>query len=356
MLDEKLYGFVFTLLQKAGFHGDFSLHPLTKGTNNKVFKVDVSGSQVLCKAYFHDTEDPRDRLHQEFSFLSFARKHGMHCIPSPLARDDENHLGLYEFINGKSINDAAQITSSLIEQALDFYHALNACRNASDALRLPAASEACFTLSAHLQCVEKRIARLQKILLTSDINEKACAFVQNDLISAWESIRNSVLSEVHKLQLPLDEALPLEDRILSPSDFGFHNARLTKDGNLVFLDFEYAGWDDPVKMVCDFFCHPQTPVSMKYYMPFLSAAVSDLPQKERHLLRAPLLLPVHKMKWCCILLNEFLPVDGRRRKFSRDFSAQEKWEEHKEMQLEKARKAFHELLERDLMRSHLVTL
>ena len=45
-------------------------------------------------------------------------------------------------------------------------------------------------------------------------------------------------------------------RSLSPSDFGFHNALLEADGRLTFVDFEYFGWDDPVKIVADVMLHP----------------------------------------------------------------------------------------------------
>ena len=42
---------------------------------------------------------------------------------------------------------------------------------------------------------------------------------------------------------------------MSPSDFGFHNV-IKKDDFLYFIDFEYAGLDDPVKLICDFYCQP----------------------------------------------------------------------------------------------------
>ena len=45
-------------------------------------------------------------------------------------------------------------------------------------------------------------------------------------------------------------------QVLSPSDFGFHNAILKESGDLVFLDFEYFGRDDPVKLMADFIWHP----------------------------------------------------------------------------------------------------
>ena len=31
------------------------------------------------------------------------------------------------------------------------------------------------------------------------------------------------------------------------------------DKKLRFLDFEYAGWDDPAKLIGDFFCQPAIP-------------------------------------------------------------------------------------------------
>ena len=45
-------------------------------------------------------------------------------------------------------------------------------------------------------------------------------------------------------------------RALSPSDFGLHNAMRDEDGRLRFIDFEYFGWDDPVKLVSDTALHP----------------------------------------------------------------------------------------------------
>ena len=44
--------------------------------------------------------------------------------------------------------------------------------------------------------------------------------------------------------------------ILSHSDFGFHNSIKTSKDKVIFLDFEYFGKDDPVKLVADFLLHP----------------------------------------------------------------------------------------------------
>ena len=67
------------------------------------------------------------------------------------------------------------------------------------------------------------------------------------------------LLETAQLGLPSERPLDQQDRCLSPSDFGFHNA-LAQGETVRFIDFEYAGWDDPAKTVCDFFHHPGVPV------------------------------------------------------------------------------------------------
>ena len=46
-------------------------------------------------------------------------------------------------------------------------------------------------------------------------------------------------------------------RFLSPSDFGAHNT-LKKDGNLIFFDFEYSGYDSGVNLLGDTITQPDT--------------------------------------------------------------------------------------------------
>src|SRR5436190_18977344 len=117
-----------------------------------------------------------------------------------------------------------------------------------------------------------------------------------------------------------DPTRPLRsaERRVSPSDFGFHNALVRPRGGLCFIDFEYAGWDDPAKMVCDFFHQPAVRVPTGFLAPVVQAALEGLPEPERHRERIRLLMPVYALKWCCIVLNEFLATGRRRRSFARE--------------------------------------
>jgi hypothetical protein len=332
------------LLAAVGLGNDFAVQPLPGGANNQVFRVDVKGSTALLKVYFQHKDDPRDRLGAEFSFSRFAWDHGVRAGPQPFAYNRERRVGLYEFVPGRQLTPD-EVSASAVQQALSFYKGVNRYKRLPEAATLPIASDACFTIADHLQCVERRLRNLKKMEVFSEIDREAAQFVQNELSVAWGDLVASVRKRTGELGLDWEAEIAPEDRRLSPSDFGFHNAILAPDGYLRFIDFEYAGWDDPAKMICDFFCQPAIPVPFDYYDTFVEQVVSDLCEPAIHFQRAGLLLPVYQLKWCCILLNDFSPVGASRRLFANNALDQEK---RKELQLQKARAALNRLIEQIL--------
>ena len=56
---------------------------------------------------------------------------------------------------------------------------------------------------------------------------------------------------MRRTHMSFERDIDSAERTLSPSDFGFHNALKRSDGRIVFLDFEYFGWDDPAKMTAE---------------------------------------------------------------------------------------------------------
>jgi hypothetical protein len=310
------------LARRAGVVGAYAVVRLRGGGNNKVYRLDTAGRPLLLKEYFHSRGDPRDRLGTEFSFARYAWDNGVHAVPEPLASDPAAHLGLYEFVPGRQLR-VDEITAAHVRQALNFYLDINRARQSCTARQLNAASEACFSLEEHLHAAGWRIARLQSItarLASSQdsIDREAGAFVENELVPRWEAVSRYATQRAAALTPSFDAPLPANECRLSPSDFGFHNALLDERGGLRFVDFEYAGWDDPAKVVCDFFCHVAVPVSMEHFPSFCRTVVADLPRPEWHAARVALLMAVHRLKWCGIMLNEFLPVASDRRRFAHD--------------------------------------
>ncbi len=327
------------LFEKTGLGGGPVLTPLLGGANNRVFKAVVGDNSILLKAYFQHPDDPRDRLGAEFSFSTFAWQNGLRCLPQPIARDATNHLGLYEYVEGRRLSPK-EVTERVVEEALGFYQELNRHREQPDAVRLPNGSEACFSIGEHLRCVERRMERLLAIEGSSSIDRAADSFIRHDLASAWMDVVDRTRGHCRELGLPLDQEIPRKDRRLSPSDFGFHNAILPVDDRLRFIDFEYAGWDDPAKMVCDFFCQPAVPVPPEYFEPFTRSVASGLSDPDLHRARIETLLPLYQLKWCCILLNDFLSVGGHRRRYAESGLLEE---DRKARQLRKAQEALHRL-------------
>lgn len=323
------------LLKAAGYADDgLDLISLPGGRNNRVFRINTRESTFLMKSFYHHPDDRRDRLSAEFGFCRFAWNQNLAWTPRPLAMDVARRTALFEFVNGRR-PDPAEVDEAAMDAALKFFLDINRFRDAEDGAGLGDASEACFSIGDQLTCVEGRVARLKDISADTPLDREAGRFART-LMEGWENVRRAAVSNADHMKIGLDDSLDGRDRCLSPSDFGFHNSLRTQEGRYRFLDFEYAGWDDPAKMICDFFSQAVFPISMLFYDKFATHAFSFFPDPEWHMRRARILYPVFQIKWCCIILNEFLPVERDRRVWATGNTANER----KCLQLEKARKMF----------------
>lgn len=298
-----------TLAERAGLGTPKSLVPLTGGRNNRVFRVDFKGGEpAVLKSYYYDSRDPRDRLRAEWSFLNYVTARGVRNVPRPLAIDAARHSALYSFVIGERPKN---VDGDLIRQAAEFAVAINRAPNEADSL--DPASEACFSLASHLETVDRRVARLRELDPDIPHVEAARTFVEGRLKAMWDRVKSGVIRQAAERDISL--AKPVR-AIVSPSDFGFHNSLVDPHGNVSFLDFEYAGRDDPAKLICDFFCQPELRAPIRHYAEFTSHLAGPLALQDEDLWRARLLLDAYRVKWVCIMLNEFSPLGARRRAFA----------------------------------------
>jgi hypothetical protein len=296
------------LIERAGYSRARSLSRLAGGKNNQVYRVDTDAAvPLILKRYFSDPRDGRDRLAAEWSFLERAWQDGIRSIPRPLAKDPSAQAALYVFVSGRSLT-ATDLEPAHIDAAADFIRAINARGHAG----FEAASDGCFSISDHLQLVERRLLRLSALDSQAPHAADAQRFVFLNLRPSWDAVRNRAVREALALGLNPQRELSDAECCLSPSDFGFHNALVADDGQLTFLDFEYAGRDDPAKLVTDFFCQPQVPVPQGYRERFLGRLDLDAAARAR----CQILLDTCRVKWACTLLNEFLPIGAARRAFA----------------------------------------
>jgi phosphotransferase family enzyme len=310
--DETLLALASHLAESAGQGKAHALSRLAGGKNNQVFRVETNaGTPLVLKRYFTDPRDPRDRLRAEWEFLQHAWSRGIREIPQPLARDVAARAGLYSFIEGRKLS-ASELKPAHIDAAIDFVLAVNVPPSAP----LSPASEACFTLAEHIATVERRVARLAALDPDAPHLGEAQSFVSTRLLPAWNAVKSRLAGDARAAGLSMDEPIGADDRCLSPSDFGFHNALVDEKDRVTFLDFEYAGSDDPAKLASDFFCQPEIPVPLGLHATFISRMAEGLKLDEKGQARCCMLLDAYRIKWTCIILNDFLPLGAARRAFA----------------------------------------
>jgi hypothetical protein len=313
-IDPELLASARQLAAAAGRGAPSALTRLAGGKNNQVFRAEMAqGEPLVLKRYFRDARDTRDRLAAEWGFLQYAWSRGVRSIPQPLASDKASQIGLYSFVPGRKLR-ATEVDGAQVDAAVDFVLAVNAAPR--DPLALAPGSEACFSLTQHLDTVERRVARLGQLDPEAPHTDDARRFVAETLLPKWAAARARIVKVADGAGLPLDRVLAAEECCLSPSDFGFHNALADDSGRLSFLDFEYAGRDDPAKLVSDFFCQPEVPVPLGFHAHFVARLADGLGLDDAGRVRCQILLDAYRIKWTCIILNDFLPLGAARRAFA----------------------------------------
>lgn len=327
------------LLEKAGLRAtDFEVNACDKGANNRVLMVKTPEQTVIAKWYFVSADDERERLKTEANFLKYAKHTGIDCIPKLLSCNHDDNVALYSYIAGEKIKPDA-VSQNDVEQAAAFICALNDKSQLLNANDLPIASGACFSTKDHFSLTDLRLGQLESIVPNYDIDRAALVLIE-DLKRLWGELTQKIIRRSDHLGVPLSLELTQDKRCVSPSDFGFHNAIKNADGKIGFIDFEYAGWDDPANMIGNFFYQPAVPVNRLYYEYFISKVTANMQNPEIIRARAELVRPLIGFKWCCIMLNAFNSKWALRRTFADPESG---LINIKTLQLAKSKRAFENI-------------
>lgn len=293
------------------------------GGNNRVYRIETRQGEFALKCYGTSELDGRDRLGHEFDGLRFLHACGIgNALPAALAVDRDAHCALYEWIAGVPV---AQHGEADIAQVLSVLRALHGARHAAGAATLPVATEAVMRLSDLVDQIRRRCERLAAL---AGSEPELAAFLDDEL--GPEIARRLAELAGWDARTVLEGA----QQTLSPSDFGFHNALRRSDGSLAFIDFEYFGWDDPVKLSADFLWHPAMQLSAAERRQFVHGVTGLYGADEAFAARLRVCYPLYGIRWTLIILNEFLPQLWARRAFAGKGGD---WAAAKGAQLRKAR-------------------
>lgn len=275
-----------------------SIEELRGGFNCHIFKViDEGGNLYLVKKYIDRLDDKTNRLLVEFKGLTFLWSHRIRDIAQPIGISKARHLAVYRFIKGSHLNKGSY-TNAEVDKVISFWKRLHALTMLLSAHQLWRAKDAHFSISAHLNSIIKRLSVLTSLSGSRELHQ----FLEKEFIPEYRNVKVFIEKKSNSLQA----ILPRKFRTLSPSDFGFHNALRDKRGKLIFFDFEYFGWDDPAKMVADFFLHPKMnfPVTLRPY--FFNNIRQTIAEDHEFPKRLAILYVLQSLRWCLIMLNIFL--------------------------------------------------
>ena len=310
---------------------------VTGGRNSRIWRVVSGGRAFALKQYPSRRDDPRDRLATEVGALRLMERCGIETVPRVLGVDGERGFALLSWIDG---SDVAEVSDADIDAAIVFLTAVHGLRAAPWAAEQPPAAEACLCGRQIEQQIQERLARFRD---TARGEHELIDFIDKSVVPRLAFESPKAHRAVTAAGLAFDAELPQEWRSLVPSDFGFHNSLRRRDGSLAFLDFEYFGWDDPVKLTADILLHPGRPLKPPHWKRFRQAATRLYGRDPAFASRLSAYLPLFGLRWVLILLNEFIPERWQRRVLAGETGS---WSDVKARQLAHARAFLASLLQK----------
>jgi len=288
---------ITNLIYKKDIH---SIEKMNGRGNSRLYKLLTSKGNIVLKDYPDLLNDPRKRLETEVN--AFNMVESFNKTPKVIAFDKSQNIAIYEWIKGSHISS---VNNKHILEALRF---INKIQNAKGKRSCELASEACLSVKHLLTQIDDR---LNKLLLVVDQD------LQNFLNTVFKPLlcQTEKWSCQHWPSNNITNDLPISMQALSPSDFGFHNA-LLEDNKLYFLDFEYFGRDDPVKLMADFVWHPGMDLSNDQKTKWLNGVFEIFIKDPNIHARFHAAWPLYGLRWSLILLNEFLNDGWQKRVYA----------------------------------------
>jgi len=260
--------------------------------NAEIYKIITDKKIYVSKIYSQSGK--HDRVIAEYSSLKLLNELSVPYVQTPVACDNNFGAAVYDYIEGESVsnydNDDVQQMLSLLavldtqtvrDRFSDFNLASNACLSGAD--------------------IESQIEdRVKKFETAIDVHIELKSFIHDSFIPALSDI---LIWSKKNWPNSFTKELDRRDLILSPSDFGFHNAIKDKTGKLFFHDFEYFGWDDPVKLISDVSHHAAFEFSEELEQLWVDGCLKMY--DESVLYRYRVAWPLYGLIWCLIILNEY---------------------------------------------------
>ncbi|WP_390129319.1 hypothetical protein [Synechococcus sp. HIMB2401] len=250
MLTNELKKEATRILEKRG-DKILNLIEMKENANSNVFKIETEYDNLLIKIYPHSKLENRQssRFKRETCFLEYLNAIKVSNTPKTIYKCEKGKFMIMNWMQGDNIR---QIDGETLRAMANFTAICNTDAN---------------------------ILKASKVKKAKDYWSKP-AIIENDIIKRYKLLTNRPTrsmkeSEIKELLKKVSIAERIEEEIklfrenackdywgpemvnmiLSQSDMSINNIK--REGKqFKFYDFEYAGWDDPAKLVSDVLSHP----------------------------------------------------------------------------------------------------
>jgi len=276
-----------------------NIRDLKHNGNNQLFEIITNSKKFILKKYESFHMDNWKRGVNEFKALDYLWKEGFREIPQAIYFDESQNIGIYSYEEGRVLN-AFEIKEKDINNAVEFLVKLH---NLKDKSFFGQASSACLNLKEYVDVLDRRVNSLFNYEITDPITKKAKRFFSKEVIKKIDELKTDFYQKTKKYNLEKD--LSIEEQVLTPADFGFHNI-LVDNNKYKFIDFEYFGRDDPARQVLDFIHHAQSfEIKDNLKKHFLDYYIEKKDSSKDFKKRLELINPLIAMTWILIPLNVF---------------------------------------------------
>jgi len=278
-----------------------NLIQLSGGMNNSVFLCRNKNVSWVIKGYPIQKPGQRDRMQAEVDILRYSAQIAPGFTPLLLQVDAVRRCAVMEHIPGIVYKEGYRPCEKDIKLAFDFFLSLNSNLTIASEMVGMDAAEGFLSLKEHMVNVFERLSIMGTEHLPREYQKEAdrlrqqlCALAEDSSVRLEDKINTGAV----------EDAICAEVRCVSPSDFGFHNAIRVGKG-IKFIDFEFAGWDDPAKVCIDFALQQRNPVDLRP----IEIASRLFPGRENAMkTRIDALAEILELKWLCIILGILNPT------------------------------------------------
>lgn len=277
------------------------LAPLRGGINNQVFLCRAQQCSCVIKGYPSQKPSQRDRMQAEVDFLRYSAHVAPGFTPALIEADAERRCVVLEYIEGTVYPEGAYPRQKDIEAAFRFFRMLNDQHELARKMIRQDAAEGFLTLRQHMENLHERLSAMETEHLPRQHKGQAKKLLQ-ELYAKAEDVVIEIEDQIRSGII--EDGLNPDHCCVSPSDFGFHNA-ICSANQVRFIDFEFAGWDDPAKSCADFILQQRNPIALDP----VDIASKFIPKKEAILgSRISAMTEILRVKWLCIILGILNPA------------------------------------------------